>query len=309
MIIQSSFFDRTSICVFVLILLASTVRADTFHQKTFDSPDMAVEQLLSAIRIDDQQALRDILGEQSSKMLSSGDPVADKINRGDFVKTYEHSHHIVYEGDSRAELEIGDNQWPLPIPMIKTGNHWAFDAGTGKEEILYRHIGRNELSAIQVCLAIVDAERDYSSKDRDEAGVLEYTTRFMSSPGKEDGLYWETHAGEPPSPLGSLLAVAGQDTHKKSNGLTRHYYGYLYKILTRQGAAADGGSYDYIVKGKMIGGFAIIAYPAHYGASGIMSFIVNYDGVVYEKDLGKSTATLASSLTEFNPTSDWKKHQ
>jgi hypothetical protein len=309
MTIQSYFFDRTSISVFVLILLSLTVRADTSPPKTFDSPDMAVEQLVNAIRIDDQQALRDIFGEQSSMLFSSGDPVADKINHADFVKNYEHSHHIVYEGDSRAELEIGDNEWPLPIPMIKTGNHWAFDADTGKEEILYRHIGRNELSAIQVCLAIVDAERDYSSKDRSAAGTLEYTTRFVSSPGKEDGLYWETHAGEPPSPLGPLLAFAGQDTHKKSNGLTRHYYGYLYKILTRQGAAADGGSYDYIANGRMIGGFAVIAYPAHYGTSGIMSFIVNHDGVVYEKDLGKSTASIASSLAVFNPTSDWKKHQ
>jgi hypothetical protein len=203
-------------------------------------------------------------------------------------------------------LLIGDDEWPLPIPLVKSGSRWRFDARQGEKEILARRIGANELAAIQVCLAIVDAENEYAAQVRASDGVPRYAQRFVSSPGKQDGLYWEAPAGAPPSPLGPLLAAAANEGYAESGHRTlAPYHGYYYRILTSQGAEAPGGAYDYVVNGRMIGGFAVIAYPARYGASGIMSFIVNHEGVVFEKNLGRNSAVTAAGLTSFNPDATW----
>jgi hypothetical protein len=234
--------------------------------------------------------------------------VADEQGRAAFIKAYSEANRLAVEGGSKATLVIGENAWPFPIPLVNSGDGWRFDARQGEHEILNRRIGRNELAAIQVCLAIVDAEREYAAEDVDGNGVLEYAPRFASTPGKRDGLYWPTTSGGPQSPLGSLLAVAANDGYARLG--TRPlapYHGYFYRVLTKQGKDAPGGAYDYLVKGKMIGGFAVVAYPARYRASGVMTFIVNQDGKVYEKNLGKNTAELGSGMTTYNPDSSWKQ--
>jgi len=209
---------------------------------------------------------------------------------------------------------VGKDDFPFPIPIVKKGQLWFFDTQAGKEEILNRRIGRNELSTIQACLAYVDAQREYARRDREAGSLMEYAQRFASSPGKKDGLYWETKEGESPSPLGPLVAQAVKEGYKKkedekqAKGQTLiPYHGYYYKILKAQGNNAPGGAYDYVVKGKMIGGFAMVAYPAQYGVSGVMTFVVNHDGVVYEKDLGKETEKIASAMKKFDPDKTWKK--
>jgi hypothetical protein len=204
---------------------------------------------------------------------------------------------------------VGSEDWPFPIPLVKKDEYWFFDTMAGKEEILNRRIGRNELNAIQVCLAYVDAQREYVLKDRDGNKLLEYAQKFISSKGKKNGLYWEVKEGEKLSPLGPLVAKAAKEGYigRKPVGKHTPYHGYYYKILKAQGKNAPGGEYDYIVKEKMIGGFASVAYPAEYGNSGVMTFIVNHDGVVYEKDLGKETEKIATAMKKFDPDKTWKK--
>ena len=290
---------------------ASTVGSNTAAAvaKTFPSPEVAVEALVSAIRDKDPKQLQEIFGSAGKKLFRFDDTESDIQARDSFVNGYAQSHRIVYEGDNRAELEVGNNQWPLPIPLVKQGDAWRFDAIKGRQEMVYRRIGKNELAAIQVCMAIVDAEREYASVDRDGDGLRGYADKFISSPGKHDGLYWQTEPGAPQSPLGPLLAAAARDGHKASDIPLQDYHGYYYRILTSQGNAAPGGAYDYRVKGKLFGGFAVVAYPARYGSSGIMSFMVNHDGVVYQKDLGKKTALIATKLEMFNPDASWKKQE
>ena len=202
-------------------------------------------------------------------------------------------------------LQTGKDEWPFPIPLVKENDRWRFDTSAGKEEIINRRIGRNELDVIQVCLAIVDAEREYYQRDPDGDKLLQYAQKFISTKGKRDGLYWETKPDEQPSPLGPLVAQARGEGYKGAAGKPIPYHGYYYKILTGQGKDAPGGAYDYLVKGKMMGGFGMVAYPAQYGSSGIMTFIVNHDGVVYQKDLGANTASVAQSMTKFNPDKTW----
>jgi len=202
---------------------------------------------------------------------------------------------------------IGKDDWPFPIPLVKKGDSWFFDTEKGREEVLNRRIGQNELSTIQTMLAIVDAQREYAVKDLDGDGVPEYARKFMSDPGKKNGLYWETKEGEELSPLGPAAAQAREEGYKKSGNKPIPFHGYYYRILESQGKNAAGGAYDYVVKGKMIGGFAVVAYPAKYGNSGVMTFLVNHDGVVYQKDLGKITAKTANAMKKFDPDSTWKK--
>ena len=212
------------------------------------------------------------------------------------------------DGDQQAILVIGQDEWPMPIPLVKSPAGWRFDTPQGEKEILARRIGRNELSAIRVCLAIVNAVQEYATLDVDRDGIPEYTPRFMSTPGKHDGLYWQTKADEPLSPLEPLLAAATREGY--TNSVTRPlapYHGYFYRILTQQGKDAQGGSRDYLINGHMIGGFAVIAYPARYGVSGIMTFMVNQDGIVYEQNLGKNTAAVAAKINTFNPDTSWKQ--
>lgn len=297
------------LCALALMVAAPAALAATALQKSFASSEAAITALVDAVKLNDQPLLSLFLGSHGNKLVSSGDAVEDKRGRDAFIKAYNEAHKLVLEGDTKAMLVVGHDEWPLPIPLVKSARGWRFDTRLGEQEILTRRIGRNELAAIQVCLAIIDAERDYAAQDLDGNGVLEYAPRFVSTPGKRDGLYWQTRADEPPSPLGPLLAAAAMDGYTRSDSvLLAPYHGYFYRILTRQGKDAAGGAYDYLVKGTMIGGFAVIAYPARYGASGIMSFMVNQDGVVYERNLGKNTATIATRMTTYNPDASWKRH-
>jgi len=277
------------------------------RQKSFPTPEEGVQALLEAAQSHDQTTLLAILGPEAKPLVSTGDPVADRESSERFVKSYEEAHTLVPSGDTKVVLQIGKDEWPFPIPLIKDSAGWRFDTPAGKEELLNRRIGRNELDVIQVCLAYVDAQREYYMRNPLNAPLLQYASKFMSTKGQRDGLYWETSADEPPSPLGPLVARARREGYKHAAGKPVPYHGYYYKMLTSQGPDAPGGAYDYVVRGKMIGGFALVAYPAQYGSSGIMTFIVNHDGVVYEKDFGPKTAATVQSMTKFNPDKTWKQ--
>jgi Protein of unknown function (DUF2950) len=278
-------------------------------QKSFQTPEEAAKALFEALRAGDMKELLAIFGPAGKEVISSGDEVADKTGRERFVKSYEAMNKLEKEADKKVTLVIGNHDWPFPVPIVKKGNTWAFDTMAGKEELLNRRIGRNELNTIKVCLAIVDAEREYALKDRDGDGLLEYAQKFRSTEGKKDGLYWQAKEGEEQSPLGDLVAKAVKEgyTQRKPGQGPQPYHGYYYKILKAQGKNAPGGAYDYVVKGSMIGGFALVAYPSEYGNSGVMTFIVNHDGVVYQKDLGNETGKIASAMTKFDPDKTWKK--
>ncbi len=291
-----------------LIFFGSYQKADA-QQKTFRSPEEAVKSLMDAVRSNNTKELLAMFGPAGKEIISSGDEVADQAGRERFVKDYEEMNKVEKETDKKMTLVVGNREWPFPIPIVKKGETWVFDTMAGKEELLNRRIGRNELNTIQTCLAMVDAQREYAMKDRDSNKLLEYAQKFVSTPGKKDGLYWEAKEGEEQSPLGPLAARAVQEGYKerKPGDNPTPYHGYFYRILKAQGKNAPGGAYDYVIRGKMIGGFALVAYPAEYGASGIMTFIVNHDGVVYQKDLGKETGKIASAITKYDPDKTWKK--
>ena len=308
---------KLSICRLGFAIIAAVMLAGFYqsafaaeaNQKTFKSPGEAVKALSDAVKGNDEKELLTIFGSAGKELISSGDEIADRTGRGRFVKAYEEMNKLVNENDDKIILHMGSEDWPFPIPLVKKGENWFFDTVAGKEEILNRRIGRNELNAIQVCLAYVDAQREYVLKDRDGDRLLEYAQKFISSKGKKNGLYWEAKEGEKLSPLGPLVAKAAKEGYigRKPVGKHTPYHGYYYKILKAQGKNAPGGEYDYIVKEKMIGGFASVAYPAEYGNSGVMTFIVNHDGVVYEKDLGKETEKIATAMKKFDPDKTWKK--
>ena len=279
-------------------------------QKHFQSPEEAVQELIGAARAGDEKALLAVLGPKAQQLVDSGDPVADANGRDRFVASYDEAHSIAKDGEAKAILETGKDQWPFPIPLVKDDAGWRFDDAAGKDEILDRRIGWNELATIQVCLAYVDAQREYYARNPDGAKLPHYAAHVHSSPGKRDGLYWETKEGEEPSPLGPLITGARAEGYAAKGGTagkSAPYHGYYYRILTAQGPDAPGGAYDYVVRGEMFGGFALIAYPAEYGNSGVMTFEVNHDGVVYEKDLGPKTASIAAAIKTFNPDSTWKR--
>ncbi len=248
-----------------------------------------------------------MLGRDGVDIVSSGDKVADETIRQKFLAAYDAKHQVTMEGDNKAVLIIGPQDFPFPIPLIRKDGAWEFDTDSGRLEVLYRRIGRNELDAIQACLAYVDAQNEYAEKVRTGAGVATYAQRIVSHPGKKDGLYWPAAQGDDgASPLGELVAQATSEGYKIGDGRSP-FHGYYFKILTEQGPTAPGGAVDYVVRGKMIGGFALVAYPAEYGNSGVMTFLVNHTGVVFQKDLGERTATLAERMTSFNPDQTWKK--
>jgi Protein of unknown function (DUF2950) len=278
------------------------------QQKTFASAEEAVKALITAAKDNNDKEVLSIFGPSGKELIFSGDTVADKRRREEFIKTYDEKNKLVQEGDNFV-LVIGKDDWPFPIPLVKRGTSWVFDTEKGKQEILNRRIGENELFTIQTLLAVVDAQREYAMKDRDKNGLLEYAQKFASDPGKKNGLYWDTKTGEPESPLGPIMAQAKSQGYqgKAASSTPGPYHGYYYRILTAQGKDAPGGAYSYLVKGKMIGGFAVVAYPAEYDNSGVMTFIVNYDGKVFQKNLGKNTASIAKSMKEYNPDSTWSE--
>lgn len=287
--------------IFAFIISSTPASA----QKMFSSPEEAVKAAIAAARSNNDKELLAIFGAQAKEILFSGDPVADKQRRAEFVAAYDQANRLSTDGENRI-LIAGKQDWPFPIPIVKKGQSWMFDTEQGKQEVLNRRIGSNELFTIQTMLAIVDAEREYAMKDRDRNGLLEYAQKFLSDPGKKNGLYWEAKAGEPESPLGPIMVQArSQGYGAKITTAPGPYHGYNYRILTAQGKDAPGGAYSYFVKGKMIGGFAVVAYPAEYGNSGIMTFIVNYDGKVFQKNLGPNTAAAAKSMKEYNPDKTW----
>ncbi len=291
-----------------LIAMAPVAQAATAAQKSFASPETGITALVEAVKANDQPMLRGILGPHGKKLISSGDTVADQQSREAFIKAYNEANKLVFEGETQAVLVIGQDEWPMPIPLVKSPAGWRFNSPQGEKEILTRRIGRNELAAIQVCLAIVDAAHEYAALDVDGDRIPEYAPQFVSTPGKHDGLYWQTKENEPPSPLGPLLAAATREGYTDSvSKPLAPYHGYFYRILTKQGNDAPGGAHDYLIRGHMIGGFAVIVYPARYGVSGIMSFLVNQDGVVYEQNLGKNTTAIASKMTTFNPDASWRQ--
>ena len=292
--------------VMFIVLVVSDLSAENVNQLTFASPEEAVRAMVEALNSNDLKALDAIFGPGSRDFLTSGDPVADQSEREQFLKLYDEKNRLEQTAD-KAVLSIGNEDWPFSIPMVKKDAVWRFDIEEGKEEILARRIGRNELSVIQVCLAYVDAQKEYTIKDRDGDGVLAYAQKFLSDPGKKNGLYWKAKEGEEQSPLGPLIGAAQEKGYsgKQSEGKPIPYHGYYYRILDAQGKNAKGGEYDYVVKGKMIGGFALVAYPAQYGSSGIMTFIVSHAGEIYQKDLGENTENSALKMKLFNPDSTW----
>ena len=294
---------RSSLLVVLaaLLLTASVAAA----QQTYKTPEAAVDALVAAAKADDEKAALAVFGKAGEDIISSGDKVSDDAIRKRFVESYDAKHQIAMDGDAKATLVIGQNDYPFPVPLVRKAGLWSFDTEAGRREVLVRRIGRNELNAIQTSLAYVDAQDEYAAKDRG-AGVGVYAQRFVSEPDKKNGLYWPTAAGEEESPLGELFAAASKQGYRAGEGRTP-YHGYYYKILTKQGPAAPGGAHDYVVNGKMIGGFALVAYPAEYRNSGVMTFLVNYDGTVYQKDLGRDTTALAEEMTTYNPDKTWTK--
>jgi DUF2950 family protein len=279
-----------------------------FAQRSFPSPEDAAKALAAAMRADDVHTVHAVLGRGSEKLIYSGDKVADNRMRDNFVAAYDKSMKLDRQGDAKATLIVGENDFPFPYPLVKDTAGWHFDAKAGADEIINRRIGANELAAIQVCLAYVDAQREYSLRETTGKGLPEYAQKLVSTPGKHDGLYWDAKEGEPPSPLGPLGEQARREGYGKGKG-GGAYHGYRYRILTGQGKDAPGGVYHYVVKGRMIGGFGLVAWPARWGASGVMTFICNHGGVVYEKNLGPQTAAAAEAMTRFNPDSTWKKDE
>jgi hypothetical protein len=285
---------------------AATAKA---QPKTFASPEEAAKALVDALKTGDKAQLSVLFGPGSESLISSGDDVEDKATRERFLKNYEEKNSLEKKGDDEVLLQVGKDDWPLPIPIRKKGSAWAFDTKAGKEEFLNRRIGRNELNVIDVLEAYVVAQREYAGKDRDGDGVYPYAQKFASAPGKKDGLYWKAGEGEEASPLGPFTARAAQEgyTRKTKSEKPSPYHGYYFRILKAQGKNAPGGAYDYVVKGNMILGFGLVAWPAKYGSSGIMTFIVNQEGVVYQKDLGKGTAKAAGGMKRYDPDPTWQK--
>jgi len=272
-------------------------------QKTFSSPEDASSALVTAAQNNDEKTMLDILGPDGKQIVSSGDETEDAESRANFVRRYEQMHRLMKEPDGTTVLYIGAENWPTPIPLVNQGNSWYFDTEAGKKEILYRRVGRNELSAISVCQELVAAQKEFYSAQHNE-----YAKEIFSDEGQHDGLYWKAAEGEPQSPVGPLVASAFTEGYAKSqDGSPNPYRGYYYRMLTRQGKKGPGGAKSYLVNGKLVEGFAFLAYPVEYRSSGVMTFIVNQDGIVYQKDLGKKTEVLAKALKEYNPNSSWQK--
>ena len=299
----------TLIIAVTLVVFSLPARAgEGAGQRSFSSPQQAVASLLEALKAENDGELLAILGPNADDLVYSGDDVADRNGRERFARAYAEKNRIEQKSPDRAVLIVGGKDYPFPIPIIRESNAWLFDTSAGREEILTRRIGRNELHTIEVMHEYVDAQREYACRKPNGEG--EFAQRFASTAGKKDGLYWPAEEGAEESPFGPLIAQATDEGY--TGGLDEEppepFHGYLFKILKAQGPHADGGAFDYVVDGKMALGFAAVAYPARYGASGIMTFLVNQAGVIYEKDLGPDTDDIAARMTSFDPDDTWRKY-
>jgi hypothetical protein len=276
--------------------------------QAFASKEAAVQALMQAIQGGDNNAILKILGPGAKPVVSSGDAVADKAARDRITNAYDQMHRFVTEDDGRVFLYLGANNWPMAIPLVERRGKWYFDTAYGKQEILARRIGDNELNAIQVCEAIVQAQQQYSSQLQTGEDAKQFAQKFRSDEGKHNGLFWKAAAGESPSPLGPLIISASAEgyRHGTTAGKLTPYHGYIYRILKEQGKHAPGGARSYVQHGKMTGGFAVVAYPASYRSSGVMTFMAGQDGVVYQKDLGRDTSRIAASTKAYDPNSSWQ---
>lgn len=290
---------------FVVVLSLSSPCSLAGEEAAFQSPQAAVDALVAAVKAGSTAKIVAVLGPEGEKLASSGDDVADAAARQRFLAAYDEAHEAK-ESDGRAILIIGKDEYPFPIPIVADAGAWRFDTEAGEEEILDRRIGQNELSAIQVLKAYVDAQREYAEADRDGKGV-QYAQRLLSSEGKQDGLYWPTAENAPDSPFGPLIAEAHAEGYRKTSDSPQPYHGYLFRVLTAQGKNAAGGERDYVVNGRMLGGFGLIAVPVEYGNAGVKTFMVNQDGVVFEKDLGEEAADEVDAITRFDPDASWAK--
>jgi DUF2950 family protein len=273
-------------------------------QQVYKTPEDAAASLADAVKTGSKEGILRVLGPDGEDIVSSGDDVADAAARQKFLAAYDAKHAVTLQGDGKAVMILGAEDYPFPIPLVRKRDDWTFDTQAGRQEILYRRIGRNELDAIEICLAYVDAQNEYAEKDRTGAGAGIYAQRIVSNSGKKDGLYWPDDGDT--SPLGELAARASTEGYNTGPD-PAPFHGYYFRILTRQGAHAAGGAFSYVVKGKMIGGFALVAYPAEYGNSGVMTFVVNHKGDVFQKDLGPRTDALAKQMMSFDPDQTWKK--
>jgi hypothetical protein len=274
--------------------------------RSFASPAEALRALTAAARTGDRAAVDAIFGPGVRELLS-GDPRQDAIEFAAFTKALAEYHRLVRKSDDRYVIDLGAQDWPFPIPLVRHGSGWSFDTAAGKEEILNRRIGEDELATIGVCRTFVQAQREYAAEDRDGSGIFQYAQRIRSTPGQHDGLYWPTAAGDDPSPFGPLVAEARAEGYgpRATGAAPEPFHGYFFRILTAQGEAAPGGAYHYLINGHLLAGFALVAYPAHWGESGVMTFIVNQWGKVYERNLGAGSAEIAAAMDEFNPDADW----
>jgi hypothetical protein len=294
----------------LLIPLAACNKSDKSSSKVFASPDDAGNGLLEAAKSGDLNAVLAIFGPEAKEIIFSGDPVRDKSTVDAFVTAYGVMHRWRKMPDDAQILLIGADNFPFPIPLKKNGaGQWLFDTAAGKDEILNRRIGRNELDVIDTCEALADAQAEYFSQPRDGGKTKQFALKFISDTGRQNGLYWESPEGQPKSPLGPLAAFATAEGYSTKPNSHSPFHGYFFHMLTQQGSHAPGGAKDYVVNGKMVGGFAFVAYPAEYGNSGVMTFIINQDGVLLQKDLGKTTTETATAMTAFDPDNGWSQVQ
>ena len=293
-----------AVVAFVLPISAQEVK-----QKVFGSPEEAMKALAETAHAGDTKGMMAILGPEGEDIISSGDEVADKNAQEQFVKAYQEKVDFVKEKEDRVSIIIGNDHWPFPIPIVKKDEGWVFDTKAGREEVLNRRIGRNELNVIQVCLAYVEAQREYASTDREQDGIIQYAQKGWSDPGRRNGLYWEAAEGEIPSPLGPFVAQAAEKGYTKKADKPIPYHGYYFKILKGQGPNAPGGAYHYVINGHMVAGFALVAWPAEYNVSGVVTFLVNQNGTVYEKNLGPKTEDIVKVMTRYNPDQTWRRAQ
>jgi hypothetical protein len=290
----------------VMSLVLAASGASSQEPPGFPSPRDAVDALVAALAADDAAALAALLGPGSEGILDSGDEVADARARTDFLEQYADQHQLIQDAPDTVTLQVGANEWPLPVPIVQRGSQWFVDGAAGAEELVFRRIGRNELGAIAVCRGFVEAQAEYAAEPRDgnaTAGL--YAIKLQSDQDRQNGLFWPTAEGEPESPVGEAIARAAAEGYRAITGKRRPYHGYYYRLLYAQGATANGGAMDYFDNGALSRGVALLAWPARRGVSGVKTFIVNHDGVVFEKDLGEDTAARAEEIVAFDPDASW----